>query len=722
MRCKYAANTLHICSGDCALGIPGTKYNLVTLQNGMSAAANPEASIRSNPYASKYRPEIDGLRAFAVVAVIINHFNKDLLPSGYLGVDIFFVISGYVITSSLAGRQSTNFLDFVTGFYERRIKRLVPALAVLLVATSVLLCLFSPDPGIMLGIGWRAMLGFSNVELYKQSTDYFTQSTELNPFTHTWSLGVEEQFYLLFPFLIWFSGFGQQQAKGARNLFFWVGALTIASLIGFIYLYQVNQPAAYFLMPPRFWEMAAGCLIFIGFHKRASIEEALEQAPPLLVVAAMVGVMFLPVSAAVPATIGIVVLSAVLIACLKSGTVTYKFFTFEKVVFVGLISYSLYLWHWTVLSISRWTIGIHWWSVPLQVILIFLLAFGSYYLIEKPLRKSKWSSIRAGSIGLGVGTAFFASIFILTLDRFFRGFLFAGEKTSSSASSDLAPLEKSCQEYLKDVAVKCKVPPRNANLKRILLMGDSHSLHLNPLLGKLNNITGIGVSGLMTYAQAFPPVRYTTISRTAKTWESSNREAQRFFDNSYKEMGAGDIVLFSSRLDFYFVKDKKNIGEKNTVTNLASPLWEKIEEHSALSYWSEEIKKIAVDAQSKDINIIVVAPIPVFKGGSAPIAICLKQWFRPTVEKDCGADFAESRILLEKRFRKINAVLETLASSQSNIYIYRPFDTLCPNFEKTCKAVMGNRQVFKDDDHLSREGALHLFDDFLEFLDKKNLI
>ena len=89
----------------------------------------------------KYRPEIDGLRAFAVVAVIINHFNKDLLPSGYLGVDIFFVISGYVITSSLAGRHSRNFLDFLTGFYERRIKHLVPALVVRPVHRSAVLLL-----------------------------------------------------------------------------------------------------------------------------------------------------------------------------------------------------------------------------------------------------------------------------------------------------------------------------------------------------------------------------------------------------------------------------------------------------------------------------------------------------------------------------------------------------------------------------------------------------
>ena len=142
-----------------------------------------------------------------------------------------------------------------------------------------------------------------------------------------------------------------------------------------IYLfYPTNQPAAYFLMPSRFWEKASGCLLFIGFQKSKYIEQLLDKIPPFLVMALIVGIMYLPMSWATASTVAVVVLSGMLIASLKKQTFAFKIFTHPKVIYIGLISYSLYLWHWGVLSISRWTIGIHWWSIPFQIALMFGLA------------------------------------------------------------------------------------------------------------------------------------------------------------------------------------------------------------------------------------------------------------------------------------------------------------------------------------------------------------
>ena len=262
--------------------------------------------ILNNKNLSKYRPEIDGLRAFAVLAVIINHFNKEIMPGGYLGVDIFFVISGYVITSSQYKKTSKNFQEFISVFYERRIRRLIPALTVFVFITSFVICLFNKYPVVTLRTGLTSLFGMSNLYLLKQATDYFGPSAELNSFLHTWSLGVEEQFYLIFPFLIWFSGFSRQTKQGIKNFIYILVTLTLLSFILFINLYQTNQSAAYFMMPSRFWEMASGSLIFITLQRKSFIKKYLSNIPTSIFLMMIIGVMYLPVSFGALATILIV--------------------------------------------------------------------------------------------------------------------------------------------------------------------------------------------------------------------------------------------------------------------------------------------------------------------------------------------------------------------------------------------------------------------------------
>ena len=135
--------------------------------------------------------------------------------------------------------------------------------------------------------------------------------------------------------------------------------------------------------------MAAGCLTFIIIQERKSIRIWLEKIPPFLIIGTIIGVMYLPLSLAEISTIIVVVLSSILLVSLNSQTLEFKFFTNSNITYIGLISYSLYLWHWGVLSISRWTIGIYWWSVPFQIAIFFISA-KSYEWIENPLRKNIW--------------------------------------------------------------------------------------------------------------------------------------------------------------------------------------------------------------------------------------------------------------------------------------------------------------------------------------------
>lgn len=159
------------------------------------------------PARMNYRPELDGLRAFAVATVIINHIEPHWMPGGFLGVDVFFALSGYVITGSIlhgaAAGNHPSLGHFLAEFYRRRVQRLIPALVVFVIVTALLTCLFVPEPETSLFTGLASLFGVSNLLLYRESVDYFGRDALFNTFTHTWSLGVEEQFYLFFPLAAW---------------------------------------------------------------------------------------------------------------------------------------------------------------------------------------------------------------------------------------------------------------------------------------------------------------------------------------------------------------------------------------------------------------------------------------------------------------------------------------------------------------------------------------
>ena len=661
------------------------------------------ANSASKP--SRYRPEIDGLRAFAVVAVIINHFNKDILPGGYLGVDIFFVISGYVITSSLFGRPSKDFKDFISGFYERRIKRLVPALSAFVLITSIAICLFNAMPGTSLITGLTSLFGLSNLYLLKNSTDYFAQSTELNVFTHTWSLGVEEQFYILFPFLIWFSGFGRQTKNGARNLFLIVGALSIASLIGFLYLYPTNQPAAYFLMPSRFWELAAGCLIFIGFQKRASIEQFLEKMPPLLVLALIVGVMYLPMSMASASTMAVVVLSSILIASLKKQTAAFKVFTHPRVVYIGLISYSLYLWHWGVLSISRWTIGIHWWSVPFQVALMLGLAIASYRWIETPFRKGNWFGKRWMTLVVGGGILGSISASLVILSKT-NELIFAGENPFHYSSNIIAKnltnrlcdfRERELDPEMCNFGLVAKGNPSNA--QSIYFVGSSHAGTLSGMIGNLGIRDQMNLFSLYVGATFFPPLNSEFFPageyrESPEKYNDTQSSIIRFIEESAKD---GDIVAISNHLELF--------------GNTPSPIYadnKKIvrEYFKNLNLFTSKMKKV-------NVNVILFGPMPYFPGLTDHMENtlnCQQHWFKIAIDGNCLQSIQREKLL--RSHQNINEFSRNWEDSFDNAYYFQVFDYFCPPGNGDCSNEIDGEIYMYDRDHLNFLGGKLLTNPF----------
>ena len=404
-----------------------------------------------------YRTEIDGLRAIAVMAVIVHHIDRTLLPQGHLGVDIFYVISGFVITQSLIKRPHCSFGGYILGFYTRRVKRLIPALFVCIALTALaVFAVSSPDATLTkasIRTGVTALFGLSNFYLLRHATDYFGSSALLNPFTHTWSLSVEAQFYLVFPFILWLSGLSQKRSDGVRNFTLIIWMTAIASLVSYIWLNNQNPIMAFYLMPSRFWELAVGAIgcLALSKHRNTTItHHRFTRHITFFALVAVIVVLFLPRSTSYPGlgTFAVVILTVVFICSIRPATLAYGLMTLKPLVFLGVISYSLYLWHWSVLTISRLTIGIDSRTIPFQLATIFILSVLSYQLVEKPLRASEWpvlkiGNIRLGAVGHSVTCALGLAAAILLVAATFhqQGYLYTG---------NIAPLIKKGVQTLDD--------------------------------------------------------------------------------------------------------------------------------------------------------------------------------------------------------------------------------------------------------------------------------
>ncbi len=619
----------------------------------------------------KYRPEIDGLRAFAVIAVIINHFNKDLLPSGYLGVDIFFVISGYVITGSLSGRESQHLGDFILSFYERRVKRLVPALALFIAISALALCLFNPEPNYSLEVATFALFGLSNISLKNTATDYFAPATALNPFTHTWSLGVEEQFYLLFPFIIWFSGFGRQHANGARNLFLSISTLSLASVFAFVYLYHTNQPAAYFLMPPRFWELGIGCLIFLSLQKQTWIDTFSKKLPTLFLLTALIGLLFVPLSLAIPATVSTVALTGLLICSLRQNTHAFELLTHKAIVYVGLISYSLYLWHWGVLSISRWTIGIHWWTVPFQIALMVILAAGSYQFVEKPIRQGRYQLKRLFTLLAGLATLLTTGLIPFLLSKQTTNKLFVGEtaKLKESGVTTLTSpyrIQGAPGQWMGEECVlsndnevgtvfnlkNCTLGNFNTAKHRILVIGNSFSAAFVEAFDQLVKDDKYSVT--ITSSWGATPVQ---TANTAGPWGKANYYYwHSLLPSLFNQLRKGDIVLAINDLSSY------------------SPPSPSPESKQNLSQLEQGITNLSKTLYNRGVRLIYLHALPFAREAQCAPNAAIKQWYAPFDKDKCPIPAKDIS------FQRRSYLDETLRRLQANhgITILDLFEVFCP--------------------------------------------
>lgn len=309
----------------------------------------------------EFRADIQGMRAIAVLAVVLYHAGLPYLPGGYVGVDIFFVISGFLITSHLVRSLEQHGRIQLADFYAKRVRRILPASVLVLILTVLASIIWLPSQ--LFQDVWRGAVATAvylpNVYFAIKGTDYLAETTP-SVFQHYWSLGIEEQFYILYPLLLlacW------KIFKNKRSVLYVVLVCVTVSFLAGLYATSWNQPYAFFLLPFRAWELGVGGLVAIVLSRRASIVPRRYAGPVgWLGLAIMVtpiftfsdSTVFPGYWAAIP-TVGAALV--ILAGATRSAHGPGKLLSARPMIWVGGISYSLYLVHWPALTIPQIAAG-----------------------------------------------------------------------------------------------------------------------------------------------------------------------------------------------------------------------------------------------------------------------------------------------------------------------------------------------------------------------------
>jgi peptidoglycan/LPS O-acetylase OafA/YrhL len=379
----------------------------------------------SRPSAEReFLPHVEGLRAVAVLAVLWYHIGLPGMPGGFVGVDIFFVISGFLITGLLVRERESSGRISLRNFYSRRMRRILPAVLATIAATMVVAALVLAPlqvPAIAQD-GAAAALSLGNMRFAVESSDYFA-ATDPSPFRHLWSLGVEEQFYLVWPTLVILAF---RVLRGRVAMTVGIGALTVASFAFGLWLTDTFAPWAFYSLPSRLWELALGGLLAVTAGWLARVPGLVLILVGLVgagLVAASVGLIDsvtpYPGTAALLPTLG----AAALIVGGRGGPLGWLL-TREPVRFIGRISYSLYLWHWPILVLPSLATGEPmplWLGVVLGVASVAVAA-ASWRLIEEPFRRGRlWARRPRLVLATAISTAVVVAVFSVGLGDYSLG-------------------------------------------------------------------------------------------------------------------------------------------------------------------------------------------------------------------------------------------------------------------------------------------------------------
>lgn len=502
----------------------------------------------------KYRPEIDGLRAIAVISVIIYHLNENWLPGGFLGVDIFFVISGFLITGIIITEIQQNSFSFKQ-FYTRRIKRIYPAFITVMALVSLIAsAIFIYNDFNQLRKTIELATAFLSNFYLGLTQGYFDLSANENPVLHIWSLAVEEQYYLIFPLILIlaYKKFREIKVLFIITLILFFILLATSFIPASFYKEVLHQPNIYYLSNLRFPELLVGSLLAIyhNFSNKVQLSKQVSNILAILSTLLLSSCLFLMNNdiAFIPGVTLILpcIFTALIIHTTSQNNIVKLCLSNKATVFIGKISYSLYLYHWIFIALAYYITGekqINNQSIAIVTVLTIIFSVLSYYLIEQPIRKSK----------LNFKQSFLYIYFIPSL--LLLGFNLYKRQTIRAE-----------KEYIEQA-----IPVSNENHypAKVIILGDSHSAHLEAFLNYVGNKEGWKADIFKDKFECSFIVndKYQLDPNCQSVWQKDSQYKAIFISAFYDlKMGGQPVPRFRPET---FIEPDFKVRFKNTVKQLA---------------------------------------------------------------------------------------------------------------------------------------------------------
>ena len=675
-----------------------------------------------------YRPEVDGLRTVAVMPVILFHAGFTVFQGGFVGVDVFFVISGYLITTILIGELERGEFSILR-FYERRARRILPALF------TVILCSIPPawivlDPARFTDFSESigATILFASNILFWMEAGYFDEGTENKPLLHTWSLAVEEQYYIFFPvmlFLLW--------RYGRRSSLATIVLLTLISFGLCLWGARNASTANYYLLPFRMWELFVGSIC--AFLATSPASQRGSQALAGLGLVMVVASVFL-INSDMPfpgtVTLGPVLGTALIILFARPGTWVVWILSLKGMVWIGLISYSLYLWHQPIFALARLRLNngrtLELPEMGALVILTIILATLTYWLVEQPFRKR---GKRSGKRLFEARPRLFAASG-LTMAGFIAFGLFG--VVSNGAAMRFPPNYATVIASFDDrTELPCKFEPNNpipevhpaeqclitaegGHGETVMLLGDSHGWSIAGTLSEALAEKGLNTY-VMTYAACAPAPGFYILRA------DDPAECNRFVTEALayaRDAGIRQIII-AARFQVFVHGSGFDNGEGGveTAAGPSRPLDATWAPNGPLPDLETRLARMKaalperLAAMSQEFDLIVVEPIPE-AGWHVP-----RQGMALLESTGALPHLTTSYEVVRARTAPANEMLRAIYDHpHGHVEIVPIEDLFCDADTGRCDNIADGEVLYYDDDHLSNTGTQRIVPRIVEAVER----